>query len=79
MASFQDKICWKTQGKRENKNCCFVLFCSVPTQRVIENSKKIAKKFNNTILGSFQAKIDWKLARKREYKIYRSVSFLPEA
>ena len=41
----------------------------VPTRRVIENSKKIAKKFkklNNTIIASFQAKIGWKTQRKRE-------------
>ena len=25
-------------------------------------------------MASFQAKIDWKMPRKREYKIYRSVS-----
>ena len=54
MASFQDKIGWKAQRKRENKNCRFV-----PTRRVIENSKKIAKKLKklkNTIMASFQAK-----------------------
>ena len=40
-----------------------VSFCFVPTRREIENSKKIGKKFeklNNTIMGSFQAKIGWK-------------------
>ena len=26
---------------------------------------------------SFQAKIGWKMPRKREYKMYRYVSFLP--
>ena len=54
MASFQAKIGWKTQRKRENKNFRFV-----PTGRVIENSKKIAKKIKklkNTIMASFQAK-----------------------
>ena len=30
-------------------------------------------------MSSFQGKIDWKMPRKREYKIYRSVSFLPNA
>ena len=74
MASFQAKIGWKRMRKRENKNCH-----SVPTLCVIENSKKIAKKFKNTIVASFQAKIDWKITRKREYKISRSVSFLPNA
>ena len=74
MASFQPKTGCKRPRKRENKNCH-----SVPTLCVIENSKKIAKKFKNTIVASFQAKIDWKITRKREYKIFRSVSFLPNA
>ena len=77
MASFQAKIGWKRPRKRKNKNYRFVPFRSYTTRN--RNSKKIAKKFNNTILTSFQAKIDWKTPRKREYKIYRSVSFLPEA
>ena len=54
----------------------------VPARRVIENSKKIAKKLeklNNTILASFQAKIGWKRMRKRENKNYHYVSFLPDA
>ena len=54
----------------------------VPARRVIENSKKIAKKFeklNNTIMASFQAKIGWKRMRKRENKNYHYVSFLPDA
>ena len=79
MASFQAKIGQKTQRKRENKNCHSVPFRSVPTLRIIENSKKIAKIFKNAIMSSFQAKIDWKMPRKREYKLYRSVSFLPNA
>ena len=40
MASFPAKIGWNRPRKRENKN-----YHSIPTQRVIENSKKIAKKF----------------------------------
>ena len=45
MASFQDKIGWKTQRKRENKNCRFVLFRSYPTRnrKFQKNSKKIQK------------------------------------
>ena len=45
MASFQDKIGWKTQRKRENKNCRFVLFHSYPTRnrKFQKNSKKIQK------------------------------------
>ena len=77
MASFQAKIGWKWMRKRENKNYRFV-----PARRVIENSKKIAKKFeklNNTIMASFKAKIGWKRMRKRENKNYHYVSFLPDA
>ena len=62
MASFQDKKGWKTQGKRENKNCCFVLFRSYPMHN--RKFRKNRKKFNNTILASFQAKIDFENAEK---------------
>ena len=44
----------------ENKNYRSVLFHSIPTQRIIENSKKIANKFKklkNTILDLFEAEI----------------------
>jgi len=54
----------------------------VAARSVIENSKKIAKKFKklkNTIRASFPAKIGWKRWRKRENKNYHSVSFLPDA
>ena len=30
-------------------------------------------------MASFQAKIGWKMPGKREYKMYHSVSFLPDA
>ena len=30
-------------------------------------------------MASFQDKIGWKMSRKREYKMYRSVSFLLDA
>ena len=54
-------------------------FRFVPTQRVIESSKKIAKifkKLKNPVMVSFQAKIVWKRLKKRENKNYRFVSFL---
>ena len=57
MASFQGKICCKRQRKRENKKFSI---CFVPTRPVIENSKNIAKKFKNTVMDSFEAKIGWK-------------------
>ena len=40
------------------------------------NSKKIKK---NTIKGSFQAKICWKMMRKSENKNCHSIPFLPDA
>ena len=75
MKSFQAKVDWKRMGKRENKKLSFRF---IPTRCVIENSKKIAKKFKkfqNTIMDSFQAKIGWNSLRKRENKNYRFVPF----
>ena len=68
-------------GKAKEVSKKKLSFHFVPTQSVIENSKKIAKKFKklkNTIMASFEAKIGWKRSRKRENKNYRSVSFLPD-
>ena len=79
MVSFQAKIGWKRLRKRENKK---LSFRSIPSLRVIENSKKIAnklKKLKNTIMALFQAKIGWIRQIKRENKNYRSVSFLLDA
>ena len=69
MNSFQAKIGWKRMGKRENKKLSFRF---VLTRCVIENFKKITKKFKklkNTIINSFHAKLGWKRIRKREIKI----------
>ena len=68
--------------KAEKEKKQTLSFHSVPTRRVIENSKKIAKKlknFNNTIMASFQAKIGWNRMTKIENKNYHYVSFLPDA
>ena len=57
-------------------------FRFVPTQRVIENSKKIVKvfkKFKNTITASFQDKTVRKRLKNRENKNYRFVSFQQDA
>ena len=78
MKSFQAKVGWKMMGKRENKKLTFRF---VPTRCVIENSRKIRKKFKklkNTIMDSFQAIIGLKRTRKREDKNYRSVLFQPD-
>ena len=82
MYFFSGKIGLKKMRKGENKNCHSVPFRSVPTRRVIEDSKKMAlklKKLKYTIMASFQAKICWKKPRKRKHKNYRSISFLPDA
>ena len=82
------KICHygfiSSQNRLENAKTerikIIVSFRSVPTSRVIENSKIKAKKFKKlkyTIMSSFQAKIGLKMMRKGENKNYRSVSFLP--
>ena len=76
MASFPAKIGWNRPGKSENKKLSFRY---VLTQRVIENSKKIAKKFKklkNTIMASFQSKIHLRWPRKRENENYCSGPFL---
>ena len=44
-----------------------------------KNNKKTKKILKNTITDSFQAKIGWKMMRKRQNKNYRSVPFLPDA
>ena len=54
---------WVRKGRERGKIIIIVPFRSVPTRREIENSKKRAKefkKFNNTIMASFQTKIGWK-------------------
>ena len=73
MSSFQAKIGWKRQRKRENKNYRFIPFLL----DCLDKIPKKFKKFQNTFMGSFQAKIGWKRLRKRENKNYHSVSFLP--
>ena len=67
----------KSEKERKQK----LSFRFVLTRRVIENSKKIAKKFKklkNSFMALFQAKIGWKRQKKRENKNYRFVSSLPE-
>ena len=44
-----------------------------------KKKQKNKKKLKNTIMASFQAKIFWKMPRKRENKNYRFVPFLPDA
>ena len=59
MASFITKMGWGRPRKSEKKKKSFR---SVPTRPVIENSKKIAKKFKklkNINMASFQSKTGW--------------------
>ena len=75
MASFQAKIVWKSQRKRENKNYSFVP--SLPDAKF-----KIAKKFKklkNASMASFKVRMGWKRPRKKENKHCPSVSFLSNA
>ena len=68
------------KAEKERKQKLSLRF--VLTRRVIENSKKIAKKFKklkNSFMASFQAKIGWKRQTKRENKNYPFVSSLPGA
>ena len=57
---------------RENKNYRFVSF--LPDE--LEKIAKKFKKFQNTIMGSFQAKIGWKRLRKRQNKNYRFITLV---
>ena len=59
----------------ENKNYRFVSFLPDAQKKI----PKKFKKFKNTIVDSFQAKIDWRRMRKRESKNYSSVLFLSDA
>ena len=53
MASFQAKIGWKRQRKRENKNCRSVSFLPDALQKIAKKFKKL----KNSIMASFQSKI----------------------
>ena len=61
MASFQAKKGWKRMRKSENKKIVFP-FRSYPTGNTKLQKKK--KKYKNTIVASFQAKIRWKRSTK---------------
>ena len=58
----------------ENKNYRFISFLPDAQKKI---PKKI-KKLKNTIVDSFQAKIDCGRIRKRENKNYTSVTFLSD-
>ena len=79
MASFQAKIGWKRQRKRENKNYRSVPFLPDGLEKIPKKKRKKFKKVENTIMASFQANIGWKQLRKRENKNYSSVPFQPDA
>ena len=55
----------------ENKNYRFVSFLPDAQKKILKKFKKL----KNTIVDSFQAKIDWRRLRKRENKNYTSVPF----
>ena len=74
MASFQAKIGWKMEKKRENKNYHSVSFLPDAQKKILKKFKKL----KNTITDLFQAKISWRRMSKRENKNYSSVSFLSD-
>ena len=79
MKSFQAKVGWKGMGKRENKKLSFRF---VPTRCVIENSKKITKKFKKLKNYHYEFISSQNRLEKDEKdrdKNFRSVSFLPNA
>ena len=76
MASFQAKIIWKRQKKRENKNYSFVPSLPDAKFKISKKFKKLKKKAS---MASFKARIGWKMPTKKENKYCRSVSFLPNA
>ena len=78
MASFQAKIGWKRQRKRENKNYRSVPFLPDGLEKIPKKKQKNFKELKNTNMASFQTKRGWKRLRKRENKNYRSVTFLPD-
>ena len=60
IVSFQAKIGQERMRKNEKKKKKKKSFLCIPTQLVIENSKKRAKKFKkleNTIIASFRTKL----------------------
>ena len=68
----------RLENAEKEKIKIIVPFRSYPmrNRKFHKNNKKIKK---NTITDSFQAKIGWKMMRKRENKNYRSVLFIPDA
>ena len=62
-----------------NKNYRFVPFLTGAEQKMQKKKQKNFKKLKNTIMASFQARIVWKMPRKREIKNYCFVPFLPDA
>ena len=76
MVSFQAKIGCKWPRKRQKQKLSFRL---VSTQCVIENSTQITKKFKNTIMASFQAKIRGETLINGVNKNYRPIPFQPDA
>ena len=62
-----------------NKNYRFVPFLTGAEQKIPKKKAKKLKKFENTIMALFRAKIVLKRATKRENKNYRFVLFLSDA
>ena len=80
MNSFEAKIGWKRMGKSENKKLSIRF---VSTRCVIENFKKIAKKFKKLKKYHYEFILSQNMlekdGKKEKIKNYRFVSFLPDA
>ena len=79
MSSYQAKIGWKMQRKRENKNYRSVPCLPDLLEKIPKKKQKNFKELKNTNMASFQTKIGWKRLRRRDNKNYRSISFLCDA
>ena len=64
MGSFLAKIGLKRPRKRENNNYRSLSFLPDAKQKIPKKQLKNTKSKRNTIMASFQAKIDWKRMRR---------------
>ena len=51
MTSFQAKIIWKRQRKRENKNYCFITFLPNALEKILKKLQKNKKKYHYGLIS----------------------------
>ena len=69
MSSFQPKIGWKTQTKRENKNYRSVSFLPDPKQNIPKKQQKNSKNFKIRLWNHFKPKLVGKDCEREKIKI----------